>query len=91
MSIYGDYARKKDLKGIVRVNYVGEQDNGKGSSFSLYNLLEEMGEYPKGSTLSEATIHKQGYAYVVMNVYDTMEEFNEKSIVKWRAHEKGLE
>lgn len=59
-----------ELKGIVRVNYIGEQNDGQGGAFSLYNLLEDMGEYPLGSTLSESTIFKAGFAFTVANIYD---------------------
>ena len=61
-------------KGVVRVDYIGEQDDGQGGAFALYNLLDNMGEYPVGSTLAANTIWKQGYAYIVTNEYNNEED-----------------
>jgi hypothetical protein len=43
-----------------KAEYIGEQERPDGTSFKLYNLLEDTGDSVKGSTVTEETLKKLG-------------------------------
>lgn len=48
------YARIQEV-----ADYIGPQEDGKGGFIQLYNLRQQLGKHPKGSTVSRQTIVRE--------------------------------
>ena len=50
------------LKPVVQAHYNGHQDDEGGPGFDIWTLDEAIPGHPKGSSVSEHTIRKAGFA-----------------------------
>lgn len=48
-------------KKFAPATYIGDQEDGKGGKFGLYNLTDDIPGHPIGSTVSDQTLKEAGY------------------------------